>query len=53
MAQVNNSKARQGEVLTLEELRIIRAGGSPWLYTTAPKRPKNEPPKKEQAIVSV
>lgn len=53
MVQVNNSKVRHGEVLTLEELRIIRAGGSPWPYTTAPKRPEKEPPKKKKAAVMV
>lgn len=49
MAQVNHSKVRHGEMLTLEELRIIRAGGSPWPHTEAPKRP----PKKKQAAVRI
>ena len=42
-----------GEMLSPREIEIIMAGGSPWLYTTAPKRPENELPKKKQAIVSV
>lgn len=53
MAQVNHSKVRHGEILTLEELRMIRAGGSPWPHTEAPKRPEKEPPKKKQAAVMI
>lgn len=37
------------EILSKEQLQLLRAGKSPWPNTTAPKRPNNNlPPKKEK-----
>ena len=38
------------EMLTRDELLIIRAGGSPWPNTTAPKKPSGELKKKRIAV---
>ena len=39
------------ELLSKEQLQLLRAGKSPWPNTTAPKRPnKNLPPKKEKKV---
>ena len=38
MKKVNDYKVK-GEMLTKNELLILRSGGSPWPNTTAPKKP--------------
>jgi hypothetical protein len=37
------------EILSKEQLQLLRAGKSPWPNTTAPKRPNNNlPPQKRK-----
>lgn len=43
----------KGEVLTREELHILRAGGSPWPLTTAPKRQENIPKEESKKPIAV
>ena len=49
MKKVNNYKVK-GEMLTQNELLILRSGGSPWPNTTAPNKPSGESPREKKRI---